>query len=222
MAIETECEGCGVQLRVADEYAGRQARCPQCGNEYAVPQLAQPGPIRPEPKTGPSSSAQWYVQTPEGQMYGPVTRDTLDNWVREGRVNASCQLRDSANGTWKLASVVYPHLAPQPSPTSPNPYSANPYDSPRTIRQSNIEPHRGAFVLVLGILGFLVCPIFSPFAWIMGKGDIRKMDAGVMDPEGRTLTQVGMILGMIYSCILGVILFLVLVWLVFVFGLMIA
>lgn len=31
----------------------------------------------------------------------------------------------------------------------------------------------------------------------MGKGDLGKIDAGQVDPSGRSLTQVGMILGII-------------------------
>jgi len=41
--------------------------------------------------------------------------------------------------------------------------------------------------------------ITAPFAWIMGRADLREMDAGAMDPEGRGLTQAGMIIGMIVS-----------------------
>ena len=45
----------------------------------------------------------------------------------------------------------------------------------------------------------LLGPLSSFFAWFLGKSDMREMDAGRMDPDGRNLTQVGMILGMIYS-----------------------
>ena len=58
-----------------------------------------------------------------------------------------------------------------------------------------MQPHRGALVLVLGILGILVCALCAPFAWIMGKKDLQLMDAGQMDAEGRGLTQAGMYLG---------------------------
>jgi len=37
MAIELPCSGCGQTLRVRDEDAGRQARCPQCGAVTSVP-----------------------------------------------------------------------------------------------------------------------------------------------------------------------------------------
>jgi len=61
----------------------------------------------------------------------------------------------------------------------------------------SMKPHRGILILVLGILGLLLCPIFGPIAWLMGKGDLAEMDAGQMDPEGRGLTQAGWICGII-------------------------
>ena len=62
---------------------------------------------------------------------------------------------------------------------------------------SDLQPHRGVLILVFGILGFVLCPIFSIIAWVMGSTDLKEMDAGRMDPEGRGLTKAGQVLGMI-------------------------
>ena len=40
-------------------------------------------------------------------------------------------------------------------------------------------------------------------AWVMGNTDLKAMDAGTMDPEGRGITQAGKIIGMI-ATILGI------------------
>jgi hypothetical protein len=37
MPIEMPCTGCGQTLRVAEEHAGKMARCPQCGTIARVP-----------------------------------------------------------------------------------------------------------------------------------------------------------------------------------------
>ena len=67
-----------------------------------------------------------------------------------------------------------------------------------------LEPHRGTLILVLGILSLTMCSIFTGIpAWIMGKGDLRKIGAGVMDPEGGGMSKAGMICGII-ATILGV------------------
>jgi len=77
-------------------------------------------------------------------------------------------------------------------------------DRPRRRRRSaDYAPHRGTLILVLGILSFVGCSIFTGIpAWIMGSGDLKEIRAGRMDPEGEQLTNIGKILGMI-SCILS-------------------
>jgi len=72
------------------------------------------------------------------------------------------------------------------------------------VAQQPVQPHRGAVVLVLGILGIVVCFICGIIAWVMGNNDLRQMDAGAMDPTGRGLTRAGKICGMV-SCILVII-----------------
>ena len=60
-----------------------------------------------------------------------------------------------------------------------------------------MAPHRGTLILVLGILGICCCFICGIIAWVMGKNDLREMDAGKMDPTGRGLTNAGKICGMV-------------------------
>lgn len=68
-----------------------------------------------------------------------------------------------------------------------------------------MKPHRGVLVLVLGILGLVGCGIFTAIpAWVIGSGDLKAMDAGTMDPSGRSLTNAGRICGMI-GTILGIV-----------------
>ena len=77
-----------------------------------------------------------------------------------------------------------------------------------------MKPHRGTLILVLGILGLVVCGPLGIAAWIMGNTDLREIDAGTMDPEGRGTTQAGRICGMIacalmaLGLVIGVIFFL--------------
>lgn len=63
--------------------------------------------------------------------------------------------------------------------------------------QGNLEPDRGTLILVFGILGLVVCMIFGIIAWVMGKGDLEKIRAGTMNPDGEAMTKVGVILGQV-------------------------
>jgi hypothetical protein len=80
-----------------------------------------------------------------------------------------------------------------------------------------MKPHRGTLILILGILGIILCGPLAIFAWVMGSGDLKQIDAGTMDPAGRGTTQAGRICG-----IIGTILFIISIIafaLFFIFGL---
>jgi len=67
-----------------------------------------------------------------------------------------------------------------------------------------MKPHRGTLILVLGILGLVVCGPLGIAAWIMGNGDLKEMDAGAMDPSGRSTTNAGRICGIIATILMAV------------------
>ncbi len=81
-------------------------------------------------------------------------------------------------------------------------------DRPRRRRRRRSEyydqPHRGGLILGLGAAS-VVLGQFCPFiglglgaaAWVMGGGDLAAMDAGEMDPAGRSNTRAGRLCGMI-------------------------
>lgn len=64
------------------------------------------------------------------------------------------------------------------------------------------QPHRGTTILVLGILSLVInaCGlgwILGLIAWIMGAGDLKKMQSGMIDREGEGMTRAGMICGIV-------------------------
>jgi hypothetical protein len=65
-----------------------------------------------------------------------------------------------------------------------------------------MRPHRGAQILVFGILSLVVCQLFGIAAWMMGNTDLHEMSMGHMDSSGRDLTQAGRVCGMVASGIL--------------------
>src|SRR5262245_10868443 len=166
-----------------------------------------------------SDAALWFLQTPEGQTYGPTTWQEVEQWVNEGRISADCQLAQSANGPWRPAGELFLQLAQAAAnkqkavaPTT-YPWTTPSPPAPAAIGVSGAEgfamgvsaptfvvPHRGGLILALGLLGFIVnCPIFSLLAWTMGSRDLAEMRLGRMDRSGEGLTEAGRILGMIHS-----------------------
>jgi hypothetical protein len=62
--------------------------------------------------------------------------------------------------------------------------------------------HRGGMILAFGIVGITTFTcflglVFGILAWVMGNNDLKAMESGEMDPEGKSLTQAGKVCGMI-------------------------
>lgn len=266
MAIDTECSGCGRQLRVADEHAGKQARCPACKSVYVVPdrpataasgmdgldphptrqqdashlhpvsdrwadgpspdRVAPPGIADPVASAIPTSSIwdeadsagspaaaealeRWYLRIPEGEVFGPVGRSELDDWVREGRVSCDCELR-VGDGGWLRADFAYPELSPErvsstirvagrAAPQMPRPARAAPLTQPPyagrqgSVRPLHMAPDRGGAVFALAVLSWpMFCPVLSVIALVMALMDLSEMKQGRVDPRGATLTKIGL------------------------------
>lgn len=94
------------------------------------------------------------------------------------------------------------------------------YDAEEGYDDEPMEPHRGTMILILGILSLAVCGLIGPFAWAMGRTDLRKMKAGIMDDRGYNETQIGYILGIVATVIVGIGLVFTFLWFVVVFGFM--
>ncbi len=61
---------------------------------------------------------QWYLQTDDGEQYGPVDRAELNAWLAEGRIDSACQLLCDGWDQWKWADEVFPELVGEESGSS--------------------------------------------------------------------------------------------------------
>lgn len=238
MAIESVCAGCGKRLSVADENAGKRARCPACGHIYTVPPAGSPfsgaspsddfaplggrdasdsrydvdaagasgyassdafdGAQSGDRPDVPPEAERYWMRAVDGTEYGPVDRQTLQRWFREGRVGPGYQLRQSRYENWRPADEFRAAAArlssnPFAGPSrAPNPY--RPVAS-TTPGQTYPQPDQGVFVLVMGALGILCCPIFGVVAWVVGHQALNSIQAGLANPNSKGLVQVGYYLG---------------------------
>ena len=115
MPVEVKCDSCNKRFRVPDKYAGKRVKCPGCKGAIDVPGAAPSGAkpsssAKPAGKTTPAEEPQWYLQAEDGEQYGPVSRQELDGWVAEGRIDASCQLLRDGWEQWKWAEDVFPQV----------------------------------------------------------------------------------------------------------------
>ena len=88
--------------------------------------------------------------------------------------------------------------APQQPPQPPQPPQG--YNQPSKGSSTN-----AILALIFGILSYIACGIFSAIpAWIIGKNEIARINAGQSPESNRTMATIGMWLG-----IVGVILFVI-------------
>lgn len=117
-------------------------------------------------------------------------------------------------------------------------YPPNPYASPGPMGYSlppGCRPHRGAVILTLGIIGLvfstagaafcIIMPIvglaLSIPAWVMGAADLKAINRGEMDPQGKGPTTAGMITGIAGTAIGGLIAVIAVIFIIGFLGLMI-
>jgi len=84
-----------------------------------------------------------------------------------------------------------------PHPQQYPPQQQQFYGAPMGMGSGRMEPHRGGLIIALALIGLLVFQPICIAAVVMGKADIQKMDAGLMDPMGRGTTQAGVIVSWI-------------------------
>jgi DNA-directed RNA polymerase subunit RPC12/RpoP len=77
MPIDSICSGCGKTLRVNDEFVGRKARCPACGNVYVVGE-ASPDPAVAIPS--PSVAVAETTYAPPGTTSDTSSLPLADSW----------------------------------------------------------------------------------------------------------------------------------------------
>jgi hypothetical protein len=159
--------------------------------------------------------SQWYCLVNK-EKYGPVSEEELRQWVTDGRLGGDDFVVQPGMTEWVKVAAV-PQLAGLVS-TGDSGMASAPVASPGyvTPQRANLEPHRGGTILTLGIIGLpliccLIAPVFGIISWVMGAGDMKKMDAGLMDPTGRGMTQAGLVMGIIATVLGGLILILQLI-----------
>jgi hypothetical protein len=81
---------------------------------------------------------------------------------------------------------------PPPPPPPPPPQSGN------TTVSGGSASTNAIIALVCGILSYIFCPfILGIVAWIMGKGELGKIERGESSEAGRTFAKIGMWLGIV-------------------------
>ncbi len=178
---------------------------------HPIPTPNPSGSEGPNSFTNPTTDQFWMLASNQMQ-YGPVDRETLSRWFSEGRVGPDYRIRQGDQGDWLPADQFRPSAGPMlgaapvfatgnpyaESPSSANPYATAPYGPQPGMPRGYPKADQSGIVLAMGILSWLVCPIFGVVAWIMGSIGLKDIANGQVDPTNKGLMQVGYYMGMIH------------------------
>ena len=106
MPIEISCDNCSKRLRVPDTAAGKRVKCPGCQTVLSVPAGGGGG----SSAGATAGGAKYHLKTEDGQTFGPVPKKELDDWLKEGRITAECQILKDGGEQWQWATDLYPQL----------------------------------------------------------------------------------------------------------------
>jgi len=238
-------------LRVADDFAGRKARCPICGVIYVVGDSGtqassvdsgiaettykQPidsnslpsmeplasleslsNPIAPAPSR---INEEFFVRTPNQSVYGPTDRQTVLDWITQGRLDDSCHIRQSNSEQW-IGLPAWSFQSKQQDPFA-NAYSVRGVGpaqnesvqfkpAPNSLNQSAgyASSGNGFVVLILGIVSWILCPTFvgalicAIIAIVLGLNELKRVRQGISPASNKTPATFGLWLGIINLVVL--------------------
>jgi hypothetical protein len=105
--METACPHCQASCEVPEEFLGCEVACPTCGTAFVTGKRNE-------------NAAVWYFRMPGGQVFGPISRIELDNYLFEGILTGDCQVLLEGDEEWKWAGEVFPEVPEHQSYASRN------------------------------------------------------------------------------------------------------
>jgi len=206
MPITFNCPTCQAQLTLSDAAAGRRGKCPHCKGEIVVPtasSAAAPPAPPPLPPVAPAAAPALEISGITAPAAAPVMAAPPVVPVMAAPASAP------------------PPVAPPFQPGGWGDVDPGPHR--HDFRPGRGQPHRGVIVMVLGIIGIVVsllsyfvfcCPFLGLPAGLLGLGlslggaimggaDLKKINAGIMDVDGKGMTLAGLICGIVGSVVVA-------------------
>ena len=213
MVLKIRCPGCGYTLRFVDEQAGQVVRCFNCETESRLPTQStdERKDNRIDETSIPLASADaWDLRNPAGEQYGPVPKSQIVEWANERRIDGTFEIRQ-AEGKWQPASQLLDALSRKETRGRRGQHgqqhaerdAENTTADTLSAADDYLKPHHGEVVLALAVLGLLCCGCGLPLsliAMIWGAIQLRNIQDGSVDPDGKRMLVAGTLVGL-FSCI---------------------
>ena len=213
MVLKIRCPGCGYTLRFVDEQAGQLVRCFNCETESTLPTHStdERKDNRIDAKSIPIAIADaWFLRNAAGEQYGPVPKSQIVEWANERRIDGTFEIRQ-AEGKWQPASQLLDALSRNATRGRRGQHgqqhaerdAENTTEDTVPAADDYLKPHHGEVVLALAVLGLLCCGCGLPLsliAMIWGAIQLRNIQDGSVDPDGKRMLVAGTLVGL-FPCI---------------------
>ncbi len=171
MAFVSECPSCGQKLKIPDNLVGKSVKCSKCGNVFTAQAFTESPPPAPQ-------QIDSYVQRPSRSDEDEVEAQRRPR--NRNRQRASDGGETAGRGGlltgFGIASIALPILA----------ICVN-------VIAGLVLPPLGICSLIFVIAGL----VLGIMAWVMSKGDLNRIRAGVIDRSAEGGTKTGYVTGII-------------------------
>ena len=182
------CPSCQTRLTVETGDLGSDVQCPTCNTVFKA---TRPGATPPVPPPAPPKKSRF-------EDAGRREKDEEDDDDRPRKKRRNDDDDEEEDRPSKKRRDDDDDEEDRPSKKRRDDDDDDRPRNKKKRRRSGGEPHRGTTILILGILAFVGCGIFTAIpALVMANADLKKMDDGSMDEEGRSLTNIGRVLGLV-------------------------
>ena len=169
------------------------------------------------PIPAPVTPVQFFVRTPNAMVYGPSDRQSVLDWIDQGRLDDTCHIREESSeqwiglAAWKFQTRKAQNPISYASGQSANAFGTVPVSTVQSVGYS--KTGGGNVVLILGIAGWILCPtaigswVCSCLAIYFATIELAKIRNGESPSKEKTIVIIGMWLGIanILAWVLGVI-----------------
>ena len=104
MPRQFTCPNCRHSYRFLAALAGQSMHCHGCGFVFRIPLV----PLADAAGVDFSRAGRWLLRLPSGRQFGPVRREMIVEWLREGRADADCLVSPEESTLWYRVTHVFP------------------------------------------------------------------------------------------------------------------
>ena len=104
MSKKFSCPNCRQAHRFLAALAGQSMHCQGCGFVFRIPLV----PLAEAEGVDFSGAGRWLLRLAGGRQFGPVRRETILEWLREGRADGDCLVAPEEGMVWYRVGEVFP------------------------------------------------------------------------------------------------------------------